>query len=390
MADPPNILDALGKAIGTRNASARSTAALLSNPGCDRRALLDAARVDLEKLATRLGAPTQFGQSPFAIGQGNRFEERIKEDDYAALVAAINEVLGIFEGVDRLRSVNLERVGALRGRSLIQARAEKTAEVLEAIALGDPTAPHVVDHGVTTLDVGGNTVYLEQDALAFRVGEHLRICEIKGFPIIDGTASAEKVGAAARQTAVYVASIQDTLAARGFDASLVSSEVVLVCPKNFTIGPVAVLVDVDREVRALRRQLRRRLDVGLLAGQLEDGLRSEGLELRALIEKVGATRTGATDDQAVTRDLIDHLPFRYAPECLSACDLARHCRGCSEAADEPGRLGGDVAALLGGVDTVASAIALADGRPPEPDQAEVAELLQAASRALEDLERARP
>ena len=223
MGDPEDILDSLGRAIGTRNANARSTAALLSNPGCERRAVLDAGRVDLEKLAARLGAPTQFGQSPFAIGQGNRFEERIKADDYAALVAAINEVLGIFHELEELQSVNLERVGRLQGRALIKARAAATADVLEAIANGDTEAPHVVDHGVTTLEVGGNTVYLEQDALAFRVGEHLRICEIKGFPIIDGTASPVKVGAAARQTAVYVASIQDTLAARGFDPALAAT-----------------------------------------------------------------------------------------------------------------------------------------------------------------------
>lgn len=83
--------------------------------------------VDLNHLAERVGppTPTPFGQSPFAIGQGNRFEARIKENDHAALAAAINELLGIFEGVERLRSVNLERVGQLDGRRLIEARADK-------------------------------------------------------------------------------------------------------------------------------------------------------------------------------------------------------------------------------------------------------------------------
>ena len=266
----------------------------MTNPGCERRTVLDAARVDLVALAERLGAPTQFGQSPFAIGQGNRFEQRIKEDGYAPLVAAINDLLGIFEGVDDFRSVNLERVPGLRGRALIKARAHQTADVLEAIANGDPDAPHVVDHGVTTLDVGGNTVYLEQDALAFRDGEDLRICEIKGFPIIDGTASPVKVGAAARQTAVYVASIQDTLATRGFDPTLVSSEVILVCPKNFSISPVAVLVDVDREVRALRRQLRRRIEVTSLGQVLLPVAEAGGkLLLVAVILGVVAATFGA-------------------------------------------------------------------------------------------------
>ncbi len=377
-----DLLDGLGHAFGTRNANARSTAALLTNPGCQRRTVLDAARVDLVAVAERLGSPTQFGQSPFAIGQGNRFEQRIKEDDYAALVGAINDLLHIFDGVDDFRSVNLERVPGLHGRALIKARAEQTADVLEAIANGDPNAPHVVDHGVTTLDVGGNTAYLEQDALAFRDGEDLRICEIKGFPIIDGTASPVKVGAAARQTAVYVASIQDTLAARGFDPSLVSSEVILVCPKNFSIGPVAALVDVDREVRALRRQLRRRIAVTSLANQIEDGATSVGEDLGDLVAVTDAVEVGTDEDRAATRRLIDQLPYLYSPGCIAECDLARHCRSCSEAADDPARLGGDVATLLGGLDTVASALAIIDGAPASPDQAEVADLLRTAARAI--------
>jgi hypothetical protein len=380
-----DLANSLGRVFGTRNASARSTAALLSNPGCERRALLDAGRVDLVTLAERLGAPAQFGQSPFAIGQGNRFEERIKADGYASLVTAINDVLGIFEGVSDLRSVNLERVGGLRGRALVKARAARTADVLEAIANAQPDAPHVVDHGVTTLEVGGNTVYLEQDALAFRVGEHLRICEVKGFPIIDGSASPTKVGAAARQTAVYVASIQDTLEARGFDPKLVSSEVVLVCPKNFSIVPTAVLVDVDREVRALRRQLRRRSGVSSIAVRVGAEARSRGVDLQALLAEVEAAKVGTKADQEASHKIIDHLPFHYVPECLAGCDLARHCRSCSRTADQVGRLGGEVSSLLGSVDTVAEAIDLIDGAEPSADQAEVSIILRATSQAIDDV-----
>ena len=384
MSNPDKLLESLGQAIGTRNASARSTAALLSNPGCERRAVLDAARVDLGALAERLGAPTQFGQSPFAIGQGNRFEERIKSEDYAALIAAINDVLGIFDGVSELRSVNLERVGKLHGRRLIQARAEATAEVLSSIARGDADAPHVIDHGVTTLDVGGQTVYLEQDALAFRDGERLRICEVKGFPIIDGTASPTKVGGAARQTAVYVASIQDTLTAQGFDPDLVSSEVVLICPKNFSIGPVAVLVDVDREVRALRRQLRRRSDIGSVVSKVEQEVKAEGLKLKELVVAAKDAKPGSKKEQRAALALVEQLPYRYQPECLSNCDLARHCRSCSQSADDPGWLGGDVAGLLGGIGTITDAVDLIGGATPTAAQAEVAELLRNARLAIDD------
>lgn len=376
-----DLLTTLGTTFGTRNANARTTAALLSNPGCHRRAVLDAARVDLSRVATQLGAPTEFGQSPFALGQGNRFEQRIKDDDHAALAKAIDDLLGIFGENTSLRSIDLGHLPGIPGPQQRDARAERTAEVLDSMARGATDAPHIVDHGMTRLDVAGDVVYLEQDALAFRQGKQLRICEIKGFPIIDGTAAPTKVGAAARQTAVYVASIQDTLASRGHDPTLVSSEVVLVCPRNFSLEPVAVLVDVDREVRALRRQLRRRAAIGDLLA-----------EIAAVLPHPDALQhlAARASDQASTSALIDALPNRYAPECLSNCDLARYCRGCAEAADDPARLGGEVGALLGGIDTVARAIELADGAPEGPDHDEVAAILRSASAAIDDASRTTP
>lgn len=379
-----DLLDELGNLYGTRNANARTTAALLSNPSCQRRAVLDAARVDLPALAARLGEPTEFGQSPFAIGQGNRFEQRIKDDGYAALIDAINECLGLFVGMDALRAVNLEKVSGLSGRALIRARAEQTGDVLEAIAAGDPDAPHVVDHAVTTLSVGDDLVYLEQDALAFRDGERLRICEIKGFPIIDGTASPTKVGAAARQTAVYLASIQDTLQARGHGADLVSPEVILVCPRNFSIRPIAVVIDVTRELRALRRQLGRRVDIDGLLDDLEVEVADDDTTVDDLLDRVRAAKPHTKADRVATRQLVDRLEYHYGPECLAECDLSRHCRSCSEAADDPARLGGEVSTLLGGIGTISEAVAIIDGAEPPGDQVEVADLLRLASRALDE------
>ena len=69
---------------------------------------------------------------------------------------------------------------------------------------------------------------------------------------------------------------------------------------------------------------------------------------------------------------------------LAECDLGRHCRSCSEAADDPARLGGEVTTLLGGIGTVGEAVALLDGKAPTADQVEVADLLRTASRALDE------
>lgn len=377
----PKLIESLGEAFGTRNGNARTTAALLSNPGCQRRAVLDAARVDLASLATRVGAAMPFGQSPFAIGQGNRFERRIKDNDHAELAAAINEQLGIFEGLEGLTSITLEHVPPVKGLTRIQARCARTAEVLEQIATGHRDAPHVVDHGVTSIDVGGRKVYLEQDALAFRHGEELRVCEVKGFPLIDRTADPEKVGAAARQTAVYVISIQDTLAERGLDPNLVSTNVLLICPKNFSLRPVAVELDVSREIRSIRRQLRRRAGIDLTLDSIRDEATKQGVDLAAAIKAA----EDDPDDASAALAVLDQLPYRYDPGCLSKCDLARHCQSCARTADDPSLLGGEVAALLGGVSTMAEALALIDDDDPPEEAVELAEMLKAAKWALDEI-----
>ena len=54
--------------------NARSIAALTSNPGCARRAIMDAAGIDKPRLASYIGFPAPFGQSQFAITRGNAFE----------------------------------------------------------------------------------------------------------------------------------------------------------------------------------------------------------------------------------------------------------------------------------------------------------------------------
>ncbi len=120
MSAPPDpFLSRLQAVLPTRNGNARSTAALLNNPGCARRAVFDAAGVDLRVVAERLGAPAPFGQSPFALGQGNRFEQRVKDNDYELLVQVVNDVLGIFNGKPTLTSVSLESVPT-NGRPLIE------------------------------------------------------------------------------------------------------------------------------------------------------------------------------------------------------------------------------------------------------------------------------
>lgn len=57
--------------------------ALTTNPGCARRAVLDCAGVDKQRLAVYIDYPARFGQSQFTISRGNAFEARGKANGCA-------------------------------------------------------------------------------------------------------------------------------------------------------------------------------------------------------------------------------------------------------------------------------------------------------------------
>ncbi|MCQ0003373.1 hypothetical protein [Actinomadura madurae] len=72
---------------------------------------------------------------------------------------------------------------------------------------------------------------------------------------------------------------------------------------------------------------------------------------------------------------------RYSPECMSGCEMALFCRDEARACGATGALGRSVRDDLGGVDTVGTALALADGTlHPSDDLAETAAQLRAAAR----------
>jgi hypothetical protein len=328
--------------------NARTIAALTGNPGCTRRAVLDAAGVDKPKLAQRIGFPGNFGQSRFALARGNAFEAMLKADNCALL----REALGVTDpavGYDDLGADADDTLGARHGR---------TRDLLAR------TSSALIDHPLLTLEVAGQTVFLEPDLIAFQPdplaleqGAQLQVVEIKSFAIVDGQADAAKVAAAAVQAAVYVLALRRLL---GDDR--VSHEVVLVCTENFSLRPAAVILDVRKQLATLKRQLSR---------------------LASIADLIDALPPSVSFDVALpVPDLLGSLArieARYAPECLSTCELAVYCR--HEATGTTAALGRPVREALGGVETIEAALDLAAGTvDPTPEQTEAAALLQAALR----------
>ncbi|QNS06082.1 hypothetical protein [Streptomyces xanthii] len=349
-----------------RPLDARALAALAANPGCNRRALLDGAGVDKARLADALGAPSAFGQSQFALARGNVFEARVKADGGAQLLRLVHERVGPAgapEPVAELVSApDLSAAGP-------QGRTARTALALREAAQS-PGTWTFLDHPMLALDVAGSPAFLEPDAVVVHPDGSWTVVEIKSFPMIDGAADAAKVGAAARQAAVYVLALEQ-VAQRltGLDAEVrVRDRIVLVCPKDFSNLPAASAVDVRKQLAVTRRQLARLTRIEDIAAALPPGTAFDpelpAAELAAAVEAVPAT---------------------YAPECLAACELAFHCRERSRAAGAVTVLGRPLRAELGGLTTVDAVLAAAHGEGGDPADPTVAALRRAAALRAEAL-----
>ena len=318
--------------------------------------------MDKAALADRLGAPSGFGQSQFALTRGNAFEAKVKADGGAELLRLVHSRLD--PGAEPPAKASVPDLSA-HGP---EGRTARTALALrEAVDAGGWT---LLDHPMLALDVAGSLAFLEPDAVVVHPDGSWTVVEIKSFPMLDGSADPAKVGAAARQSAVYVLALED-VAPRLDPAPRVRHRVLLVCPRDFSNLPTASAVDVRKQRAVTARQLARLTRVEDIAGTLPEGTcfapDRPAEELTAAVESV---------------------PAAYAPECLSACELAFHCRGRSRADGAVTSLGRPLRAELGGLSTVEDVLSAARGESGDPDDPAVAALRRAAALRAEALAQA--
>ena len=347
-----------------RSHNARTIAALASNPGCARRAILDAAGADKQRIAAYAGFPAPFGQSRFALARGNAFEAQVKADGAAQLLALLREHLSL--PIPQAHYDDLAEVGGNASPDLRHAR---TKTLLARAAAAGTAEGTMFDHPLLRLQVGGRYAFLEPDLVAFQLHGRFHVLEVKSFAVIDGQADGDKVAAAAIQSAVYVLALRNALAEQCIPPEAVSDETILICPRDFSNQPVAATLDVRKQLTVLRRQLARMDRVDDLLDLLPDGLT---FDLDP--DGNGVPQRSAAD----LADAIRQVDACYAPECLNACEMCYFCR--DEASGQTGVLGKSVREDLGGIEYIGRVLLLArgDGPPPPPDQAEAASILRRA------------
>ncbi len=339
--------------------NARTIAALTSNPGCARRAVMDAAGVDKAAMAQGLGFPAQFGQSQFAITRGNAFEAMVKANGCAELVALLRDRLGLT--IPEVAYDDLNSVGENTGNSV---RFQRTRQLVgRALRTGEGT---MFDHPMLRVEIAGAPAFLEPDLVAVQIEGQFHIVEIKAFAVIDGQADPAQVAAAARQSAVYVLALRQLVEELGESPDRVSHNVILVCTKDFTNRPTAELVDVRKQLAVISRQLSRLTSIKDLVSVLPEGM---------------TFTVGAGLGEAMRA-----VQGRYAPECMQSCELAFFCRDEARACGSVDMLGRSVCDQLGGIDSIGTVLGLADGSVAAgPEHADIARVLRNAHRLRQEV-----
>ncbi|WP_414166374.1 hypothetical protein ACMATS_00220 [Streptoverticillium reticulum] len=366
-------LDALRGSSPAAPHTARTLAALTTNPGCDRRALMDAAGVDKDALAAHLNLPRPLRPSTIALDHGAAFERRVTAQAGAELVQLLRKTLNL-----TLPEVSYEDLNAVGGRepSSLPLRHARTRSLILSAAHDRAPARTLLNHPVLRLTVAGHPAYLEPDIVAFQNHGTFHIVEVKSFPVIDGQADPTKVAAALTQAAAYVLALRELLADDGLPPERVSNGVVLVNPRNFSHRPTATLIDAVQQIKSLSRHLGRLRRLPDLLDQLPPGTTFD------LAPDSEANPTRPREELATA---LSAARAHYIPGCLRHCDLAYYCRDEARNQGRTEALGTTVRDDVAGIEDIAMALALADGHQhPSRDRADITHALRHAQRVHAD------
>jgi hypothetical protein len=374
MTATPNLIESFRGQFPRQALNARRVAGALEVPGCQRRTALDAAAVNLDKLGSLMSEGPRDRQSPFAITRGNQFEQQVTANGMADIVALARQHLGLEIPEVRQRDLSApalrEAYPGVTGNQMNELRATLTRQLVAEMLTDPHQAYNLIRHAMTRVQFGGETVFLEQDVLAFAVDGRIHVVEIKSYPRIDGRADPVKASATIRQTAVYVLSLQNLAVEVGAPPGVVNTTTMIVLPENLSFRPTAVTRDIDMYVRRLRRQLELVPRASDILSAIPPGtcLPAHPGDRASEKEKAAAV-TAAGEALAV-------LPARFADGCVS-CPLFHHCRDEAERHRSTARLGATVAGACGNVTDITSALDLAEGRraPANTSEAAVAAAL---------------
>ncbi|MCT2121746.1 hypothetical protein [Dietzia cinnamea] len=322
------------------------------NPTCNANTLSAVHNVRLDKAAEAIGLQVSFGQSPFAIARGNRFEVGLFWDQAQKLRAALERKGCLPESSDGFLDLRLQMNGGARIRSVDQAL-EETEAWLRRVAADPAAAESIVAAPMIKIPKG---VILPEalliiDAVTVTTASDGRasvtVGEVKVFPDRGGHTDPQQLASARAQAGVYEHALRLAVDALGLGDEIdIATHGFLVFTWPGSNSP-SVRANEDLTFQAIRA---------------ERGF--ERLEEVAL----GIVRDDdfSADNPALIQRVLD-APTDYSEACLAFCDLAPRCHARALAADNAIVLGGEVARFLGDT-TMSRALELMAGAAPSDDR----------------------
>lgn len=321
------------------------------NPTCAANTLSAVHNVRLDAAAKAVGLVPSFGQSPFAIARGNRFEAGLFVDCAAKLRSALERKRCLPEGSAGFLDLRLRMNGGARVVSVDEALAVTETWLIDIAA--DPSdaasivaAPMIrIPKGVilpeALLIIDAVTV-VEQDGIAL-----VTVGEVKVFPDRGGHTDPHQLATARAQAGVYRHALELTVAALGL------AHRVAVARTGFLVftwpgsNSPSVRAGEDLTYQAIRA--------------------SRGFDrLEAVARSVVRDDDFRSDEPGLVQRVVD-ADTDYSEACLGFCDLAPRCHQRALAAGNPIVLGDEVKRFLGDT-TIDRAIDLLNGALPTSER----------------------
>lgn len=322
------------------------------NPTCEANTLSSVHNVRLDKAAEAAGIASSFGQSPFAIARGNRFEAGLFFDDAAKLRGALEHKACLPKGSTGFLDLRLKLNGGSHV-DLVDQALEVTEAWLRRIA-ADPAAAEsivaapmiripkgvILPEALLIVDVVTVTMTVEGRA-------RITVGEIKVFPDRGGYTDPQQLASARAQAGVYEHAMRLAVEDLGLTAEIdIATHGFLVFTWPGSNSP-SIRANEDLTYQAIRaeRGFERLEEVALGVVRDEDF---------------------SADNPALIQRVLD-ASTDYSEACLSFCDLAPRCHARAIDEDHPIVLGGEVARFLGEM-TISRALDLMAGDVPADER----------------------
>jgi hypothetical protein len=322
------------------------------NPTCDANTLSAVHNVRLDKAAEAIGIEASFGQSPFALARGNRFEAGLFLDHAAKLRAALENKSALPPESSGFLDLRLKLNGGTRVATIDQALAETTAW-LRRIALDTSSAETIV--AAPTIKIPKGVILPEAlliiDAVTVTTPTAgrtlLTVGEIKVFPDRGGHTDPKQLASARAQAGLYRHAVELFVTALGLaDRLEVDAKGFLVFTWPGSNSP-SVRCHENITYQAIRAQ--------------------RGFHrLEEVAQSIVREDDFNADDPVLIQRVLE-APTDYSEACLAFCDLVPRCHQRAVDSDDPIILGGEVKQLLGET-SITRALELIGGADPVDDR----------------------